>query len=389
MTDLELLYAVLALIYCWECAWWLRRGAVGFRTWRGRRWGVVHPSVLLGNQALGFVFGCPLPPLGTILAGAQTPLSLAPDGVLAFVAPVVNPGWRPPQSARLVRWEEFRSVEAKGKTVRVNGTILVKALSPTFAGHLADGLRRLSREPAARREKAIREWLQAGFDQRALKARWQEFERETGRLKLLANGLFAFLFIAAPGLIWFLGLHRCWLGLVAGLLGFLFGIAFLFRRAHKKLYPSAEDERFTQFIIVLLSPATTPRARDLLSRPLLESFHPLTIAEAFCPKESFLALARLVVREIRYPALPACPLDDPLARGIEGYWRSALRETVERFLKQSGVEAAELLLPPAATDPACRSYCPRCLTQFTTAGGECADCGGIRLEALVASTGGK
>src|SRR5438445_7773993 len=43
-----------------------------------------------------------------------------------------------------------------------------------------------------------------------------------------------------------------------------------FRRMHKLFYLKAEDDRFTHFLTILLSPATTIRAHDALSRPLLE-----------------------------------------------------------------------------------------------------------------------
>src|SRR3954447_2009772 len=102
MTDLQLLFVVLAVIYFWECACWLPRGSVAFLTWFGRRWRQAHPAGLLGNQRGGFVIAPPLPPLGSLLVANQFPLSLSPDGVLAYVAPTVNPGGRPPQSGAFI-----------------------------------------------------------------------------------------------------------------------------------------------------------------------------------------------------------------------------------------------------------------------------------------------
>ena len=75
-------------------------------------------------------------------------------------------------------------------------------------------------------------------------------------MRLLTNCLFGFLFVFAPALIWRFGLRQSWLGLLAGILGFTVATAIFFGRAHKKLYPAAEDERFTHFLTILLSPAT-------------------------------------------------------------------------------------------------------------------------------------
>ena len=84
MSDLELLFLVLVVIYGWECACWVRRGSVALRTWFGRRWRLAHPGELLGNQRGGFVFAPPLPPLGTVLTGNQYPLSLSAEAALGL-----------------------------------------------------------------------------------------------------------------------------------------------------------------------------------------------------------------------------------------------------------------------------------------------------------------
>src|SRR5213594_3807342 len=121
MTDLELLFLVLAVIYLWECACWLRRGSVVFMTWFGRRWRLAHPAGLLGNQRGGFVVATPLPPLGTMFVGNQFPLSLSPEAMLAYVATTLNPGNRPEQTTKLFRFEDARSIEVRRKKLFVNG----------------------------------------------------------------------------------------------------------------------------------------------------------------------------------------------------------------------------------------------------------------------------
>src|SRR5512140_2409125 len=125
MSDLELLFLVLAALYLWECACWVRRGSVVLRTWLGHHWRVVHPGTLLANQHGAFILAAPLPPLGNLLCGNQLPVSLSPDGVLAFVSSNVNPGSRPPQTGRFVRFDEFQSIEANGKKVMINGRLLL------------------------------------------------------------------------------------------------------------------------------------------------------------------------------------------------------------------------------------------------------------------------
>ena len=51
---------------------------------------------------------------------------------------------------------------------------------------------------------------------------------------------------------------------------------------------------------------------------------------------------------------------------------------VQRLLREGGGKLSDDI-PPAPADETSRAYCPRCLAQFTTTSGTCADCGGVPL----------
>jgi len=156
-------------------------------------------------------------------------------------------------------------------------------------------------------------------------------------------------------------------------------IGFFFHRVHKKFFPAADDERFTHTIIVGLAPVSAMRAHDVLSRPLLETFHPLAVARVFCREENFREFAAKILRDLRHPFQPACPGDNAAWQEAESFSRSALQRAVEKFLKQNKIDPEALCRAPKLADETCRSYCPRCQAQFTTADGQCADCGGLPL----------
>jgi len=382
MSDLEVLFLVLALIYGWECLCWVRRGAVAFLARFSRDWQMAHPGALFGNQHGGFTLAYPLPPLGSVLLGNQLPLSLSTDVALAWVSTSVNPSGRPAQSGKSVRFDDMRDVQANGKKVQINGEVFLKVGSPQFALHLAEQLRKLSRLARAQREAPINELFRASLDTKLIEKRWQEFRKLSKPLRWLCNAVFVYLFVAAPLAIHFLGLKRCWLELVTGLLALTVSTALCFRRAHRTFYAQAEDDRFTHFLTILLAPASTIRALDVLSRPLLEPFHPLAVARVFCPDHTFREFARKTLLDLRYPALPVCPSADDTAVVAELHSRQTLLQAVEQFLKKGGVNVDELTRPPEPADETCRSYCPRCGSQFTTLAGQCADCGGLALQAF-------
>lgn len=379
MSDLQFLFAILVVLYGWECLCWLRRGSVGFTTWWGRGWRIRQPGTLLGNASGGVVLAPGLPPLGTIFTAAQYPFSLGPAGVLFFVAPNVNPGWRAMQSAQFVNWEAVPRLQWRGKRLWAGASLLYTAPTLTRAQDLRRQLQTLATAPESARPPLIAAVLRATLDREAVKMRWQEWRQRTRRLRYATNGLFAWVFLIAPLLIAGLGLRGCWPVLVSGLVLLNGGIAFGFARAHRHRYPAADDDRFTQTLILALAPATTIRALDYLSRAWLEQFHPLAVAQLLLPEQVFRGQARRWLLDLRHPAWPWCPNPNPQAVATEQYFRTKQLELTEAWLEEQGISVTELTRPAPCSSPECQSYCPRCETQFTTEAGTCADCGGIPL----------
>ncbi len=377
MSDLQLLFLVLAALYGAECLCWLRRGSVAFSTWLGRSWGIRHPGTLAGNQSGGFILAAPLPPLGTVLIAHQIPFSLSPAGVLAFVATNVHPGWRPAQSGGFVGWENLGTVRVRGKKLLINGERFLVAATPSFARHLGAELERLVKLTPPQREIAVSGLLRATFDHPALAARLRDYESRSAGVRRLANALFLYLVVIAPGLIWHFGLGRTWPGLLLGLLTLTIATAIFFGRAHRALYPAADEERFTQSLTIALAPSSALRAHDTLSRPLVECFHPLALAKVLLPNNEFRSFARRVLLDVRHPARPCVPSEAPEVVATEAFARHALRTATEEFLQQQELPPDELGVAPAPADAACRSFCPRCEAQFTLPLAVCGDCGGL------------
>jgi hypothetical protein len=377
LSELELLYVVLVLIYGWESSCWVRRGSLLLISWLGRGWRLAHPSALLGNQTGGFRFAPPLPPLGTVLQAVQFPLSIDADAVLAYVSSAINPAGRGLQTGRMIRFSDIQNVQARSRKVYVNKQLLVRTGSKRLAISLAQKLEALKKISKKEREKTLAE--SERLDTGGIEKRWKQFQETTRTLRLLCNLLFVYLFVAAPAILWQFGLEHNWLPLLIGLLGMTTGCSILFRQAHLALYPGPDEERFTHTLTILLSPATAIRARDILSRPLLEEFHPLVVAKVFCSAEQFQELARFCLREVRHPAKPWSPNPDRAASQVEAQARERLRASIEKFIKSSGLDPEKLDGTPERTDASCMSYCPRCLSQFTARSGVCEDCGGLEL----------
>ena len=377
MTDLELLFLVLGIIYVWECGWWAGRELLGVRTWLGTHWSIVQPSRAFGNQRAGVILAHPLPPLGTLLASHCFPFSLTPEAMLAYIPPSIDPARRSFQSGKHFRWDEIQSVQAQGKKILVNGQLLLKTPFPALALRLADKLNALRKTKVADRKKAIEQLLEESFDTNAIERRWKEFSDQARSLTLAANLLFFYVFLLAPLAFWRLSFSFSWPFLLVGLLCCTLTIALQFHRIHKRFFPDDEDERFTHFIVLLLSPASAIRARDLISRPLLEFFHPLAVARVFCSEREFKKMAPEFLRELRYPI--AGPALETAGQKTESYARELALSRLEEFLRRNSCLPDQLLQPPVRADQSSLSYCPRCLAQFTLRGGSCPDCETVKL----------
>lgn len=379
MGERESLLVVLALIYLSECLVWVRRGALALGAWWGRSFRLLQPGGWLGNARGGWLLANPFPPLGAVFLTPWIPFSLSPEVAFAWSAACLGPGGRPAHTARLLRFEEITEIAVDGRDVLVNKAIFLRATSSFAARRWAEWLQRWhaapQRQRAERIKRDLRESLAADRIDHALK----ELGSRAGPLRFLSNALFVYLFGAVVPLVWHFGFGRFALWLLVGMLAQTVTIAFVFRRAHRALYPGADEERFKPFVTMLLAPPTAIRAPDLLARHLLEGVPPLAAARALCPSPVFKEFARRSLLDLRYPLLPVCPRSDPAATAAEHWFRAAQLEAAEDFLRQANIDPGELASAPGPSDPSSRSFCPRCGAQYVVPNGTCPDCGGRDL----------
>lgn len=412
MGETESLWVILGVIYLAECLVWIRRDHLAFGAWWPGRFHLWYSDAVLANEHGGFGLANPLPPLGTVFVAAPWPFTLSPQAVYGWSAACLQPGGRPPQSGRFIPFDQVKTVRVETRRVLVNDLPLVKARSPQAARRLARLLEKLRTTPEPARADAIRQALRATFDSGALRARLEAFGRWDKRLRLPANVLFFYLFVLAPWLCWTFSFRRVAWGLAAGLFLQTISLAFLFRRAHRDLYPQADDERFSPFCTMLLAAPSAIRAGEVLALPLLESFHPLAVATELGAQRDPSALERAfrwfhplavprelappalthllagrTLRDLRYPLLPDGPIRDPAALACQEWFRSTFGEVVEEFVRRNGFDPEELLRAPRPREPVNRTYCPRCYAQFMLEQGTCPDCGGRELAPLATGLG--
>ena len=173
-----------------------------------------------------------------------------------------------------------------------------------------------------------------------------------------------------------------WLPLLLGLLGLLVLVAVEFYVVHRTVSPSALGDRLSHLIMMILAPPVAIRAGDSVSRDLFNDFHPLAVAQVVCPEPKFVAFARRILRDAKFPIVPICPTGEPASRETERWFRTRLSSVLIGLVRRAGTDPEDLFAPPEPDGHDCRLYCPRCESQYTLPKGECFACGGIPLKSF-------
>lgn len=364
MSDLESLFLVVALLYLLECGTWIPRGGLAFVAALGARARIAIPSRFLSIRGGGLVWTNPLSLPGRLFRCGEWPFSVTPEGIVG--------------SRRFLHLDEISSIEHDGRTMLANGEPLAQALSSRHAARLCALLRRLCAADVAERPALLAAALGETFDATAIATRLAELRGRIRAVRGWGIALFLFFFVLAPAAAWREGLVRAGLLLLGALLALGSATAVSFLRAHRRLFPGESGERRSHLFFLAAAPVGAIRAADAVSRDLLVEFHPVAVASVVCAPSEHLELARRTFLALRFPQRGAGGDDDALHRA-EAWSREALLRSLERHLRAGGIDPHRFLDPPRSTDPASRSYCPRCRGEFIVSAGICADCSDVSL----------
>jgi len=378
MDSQQSIFVVLGAFFLYESLLWLPRGAVALaRNWRGR-FRLRHPGRLLGNDFGSIVARALAPPGRRLFVASASQITLSPEGIVRECPESTAPDEPPRRAGEGLAWPAVESISADRRWIRVNRHKWWKTPSEQNAKDLAGRLESIRSAPPEERESRIRKWLASGFNVADAKAVMADMETPLRRLEILGNILFVFLFVALLPLSFFYSFQHLW-GWIAGLtLLQTIPISLIYRRTHTRLYPDADDERFTAWLTMLLFAPSAIRAHDGITLPALHRFHPLAAAMATLNEGDARNYAAFLLRESRF-APPNQGSDDNLRDRIARWHRMESVRGLEECCESAGWKIEELLGDPEKSDPESRTYCPRCTAEFVLEEGVCSDCGDVPL----------
>lgn len=377
MTDEQVLFVIICFLYITDCFLWLDRQSVAIVSSWWKKWKLEFPSVLFGNGDAGLVLLNPFPPLGLSFTCHLSPVSISPIGICAYNSQTLRPGGKSSQSGKTALFTEVKSIYFKEKDIIVNDSKFVKCRTESEASLLSHFLSSIISAAQETRETLIKEFFQKALDHESVWRALKVVSEQTRILRLLCNLSFFFIFLVAPALVMFYGLRHMIIPL--GICFFLLSIRISveFYASHKMLYLQASEDRIGNFLKMILCPPVAIRALDVVANPLLGSFNPLNVANVLLDKIKYSVFAKEFMLDLKYPIQPNHLSDDGIL--IMMWHNNTLFNLCKSYLDDVAKLNIDLFSPPIQTDEHSKSYCPRCLGQFTKESGECPDCFGVKL----------
>ncbi len=369
MTEVQVLFLILAGVYLLQCLGWAPLESEVLRIgWRFRAKILPHGLPLRFGRHKLFLLNPFSPLAGAIICELFPSVRTSDDGFTADSTSPKAEGVTGGQTIRL-NWHEKQQVHSEDKEVRSAGQVLFVAHSEAYAAFLAGVLGRVRKKSPQERDRAFEREFEKMFDTKKVAERLDEYKSHAAFLRTTCVLLFVFLFLMAPVLIRLRGLERIWPVLLAYLIWSLAWVGWSFLRAHRALYPERKEGRWQQVMVLVLSPFSAIRANDVLLRDLFCAFHPLAVSCVLLSKEDARAQAERNLRQSLFRTDRDAASSD-----------AAMRRALESFLAKNGIAREELLRPPRRESQNCQTYCPLCLAQFVLAEGECPDCGDVQLK---------
>ena len=370
--------AAIMILYAFECMARLRLGDLVIApSWRGR-YRVMVPVQLSASSSWGWTFLNPLWTGRAPFSSSGTHFAITARGIL--LSEVQRSEWR------LVEFTSMRQVTTLRERVVLNEQSAIDCLSTTEAEDLARYIDKLKRASAGSRSAIIRTRTSQSFDDTAVRAEIGRFRNATRGLRRLSIWMFADVFVVFPALSIAFGFGLGVLFFIATALLTSIVAGVLHYRLEPAFDPAATRlHRWLAALHVALYPLSVIRCSEAFALRLLRGYEGCAIAYALGDR----SLAEMAARkfQIQMRIARSDGANPEAAAALEEY-RSLKSAAIEEFLRRIGSDLDALQATPLPQSPDCRTYCPRCFTQYQCERGVCADCDGALLRSLSHPAGG-
>lgn len=373
LSDTEMIFLVLGVIYFSECVLWLPDSASAFcSTFRQTR-SVWRPYVLGRDQ--GSYALLPLLPFTRLIVADESPIAVSPDGV-AFLAGNAE--------GEFIAFDDLSEIQSDQRKLTLNKATVTLATAESSV-HLSQTLRHLQSRPQDEREALIAAWLHQSCSLDNARLRLERVDTETSLLRTVSSLLWLWAFGYGPVLYYTVEANDTLLFRYLAVFACLwFPGVLLFWLAHRRLLRDSSHDRNNRLMTFLFSPASVMRVADSASRGAFAGLTPAALAAVSMKDSAFQEFVGGYVRSLCYTT-GRSPNDSSIefSQTRESFNHQKL-DSVKALLSVKGINLDELLKPPRPHFDA-RSWCPRCVGQFTLSEGNCPECVDVSLIRFTAS----
>lgn len=359
MSEYAVLYAVLVGIYLVDCVVWLPSAVHPFRGKRSGPWEAAAPLFSLrGGQWTAFLAGVVPGRAGVVKSEAQ-PIPLSPMGLC-----VCGTDRREPP----IPLERLAQVKADDEALKLGNRTIGRVATSRFAAAMVEWLRVLAAEPPERRAERIEAGLHRLLDTRVARRALRRYRWCVRPLAWRVWLLALAMYVVFPIAVLRLGLLASW---PAALLVVALLVAVLLEFRARRVRLGFGLQVPGDVVMMVLAPPMALRADDLAGRDLMGGLHALAVARVAGHEDEAKALAAGALRRLHFPMTG----ERESCCDAASWSRTAWRRVLERWIAAEYGSAVDLHAAPARESERSRVYCPRCIQQFETDGGECPDCG--------------
>tara|TARA_R110002072_G_scaffold271038_2_gene430965 strand:- start:85242 stop:86408 length:1167 start_codon:yes stop_codon:yes gene_type:complete len=368
LSDTELILIVIAVIYLWECLVWLPAEAVAFTTAFGSLKLASHPTFLQRIDSHAAVLS--IFPWSRSIVASEWPVPVSRDGLCILTGA---------KAGTFIPFGDLKTVEADQRYLRINRT-RTKCASLEAARRFANLLTTLRELHIDKRDAVLDEAMQSSFSSEGVVSRIEQVDRSVSALRLASLLLFIWVFIQGPILYYTTESQTGALIRYLAVSGFfwLVGVV-LFAIAQRRLLNSPATEQFSRVATLCVSPAGVMRAANIITSDAFSEFTPAAVAAAVMPATDFRSYIGQRLRQLTHPSASDFPDTSPEFRSTRTSFDARQLKTLSVILKEQGIEIDELLRAPVPDFDA-RTWCPRCLTQYTLESGDCPECLDVPLQ---------
>lgn len=377
MTDGQLLFLILWLVYFTDCFAWLDKYSVMFITRWGSKWKPLSASPNFGTSTGGAVILNPLPPFGKFALSRLLPLSVSPDYVIAYNSQTVSDGGRPQQTAKVYSFSEITSVSTRETELFINKESFCDLRDHETACRIASFLEQLRQAPTEKRQDLIKAFWKHRLNLNITREKIEESMGEIVHLRILCAVLFCILYAVVPFSALRYGVTSFIIPGAIGMVLFAIPITVEYFSIHRRRYPLLKSERMTQAIKMMLCPPVVIRAPDLLMAKALYSLDSLALASVLLHGSIRKQFIDQYIRDLRHPL--AVNKDVEVLTRTCTYQNDAIIEVASKQIPDIKNVLKEISLGPVRDSGTSKTYCPRCFIQLTISEGNCPDCVGVPL----------